>query len=206
MAVLHVVAAPDPLYPFSRATDLGEPEVRSPFRFAVPRSGDLEFFGNVEWEAIYREGVERLRAMGGEKVEIDFAPFRAVSELLYGGPIVSERLAGIRSFVAEHADAMHPVTRQILEGGARHLGVDVFDALHHLQELRVRTLKTWEVAEFLLLPTTGTTYTIAEVEAETDPTERQPGCLHEFRESSGIFARLPFRPVSIRVAFRSGLR
>ena len=166
LAVLRVAAAPDPLYPFSRATELGESEVRSPFRFSVPRSRDLEFFGNVEWEAIYREGVERLRAMGGEKVEIEFAPFRAVSELLYGGPIVSERLAGIRSFVTDHADAMHPVTRQILEGGAQHLGVDVFDALHRLQELRVRTLKTWEVAEFLFLPTTGTTYTIAEVDAE----------------------------------------
>ena len=165
-AILRVAAAPDPLYPFSRAAPLGEPEARSRFRFAVPRSEDLEFFGNVEWRAIYEEAVERLRTMGGEKMEIDFAPFRAVSELLYGGPIVAERLAGVRAFVAEHADAMHPVTRQIMEGGARHSGVDVFDALHQLQELQVRTLKTWEVAEYLLLPTTGTTYTIAEVEAE----------------------------------------
>ena len=166
LAVLRVAAAPDPLYPFSRTAELGESGIRSHFRFAVPHSGDLEFFGNVEWQAIYREGVERLRAMGGEKVEIEFAPFQAVSELLYGGPIVAERLAGIRAFVAEHADAMHPVTRQIMEGGARHLGVDVFDALHRLQELKARTLKTWEVADFLFVPTTGTTYTIAEVEAD----------------------------------------
>ena len=165
-AVLRVAAAPDPLYPFSRTAELGDSEVRSRFRFAVPRSGDLEFFGNEEWRALYQEGVERLRAMGGESVEIDFAPFRAASELLYGGPIVAERLAGIRAFVAEHADAMHPVTRQIMEGGARHLGVDVFDALHHLHDLRARTLKTWEVADFLFVPTTGTTYTIAEVEAD----------------------------------------
>ena len=166
LAILRVAAAPDPLYPFSRAAQIGEPRVREQFRFAVPGSEDLEFFGNAEWQAIYEEGVDRLCAIGGEKVEIDFAPFRAVSELLYGGPIVAERLAGIRAFVAEHADSMHPVTRQILEGSARHLGVDVFDALHHLQELRVQTLKTWEVAEFLFVPTTGTTYTIAEVEAE----------------------------------------
>ena len=165
-AVLRVAAAPDPLYPFSRAAQLGEPKVRDRFRFAVPGSGDLEFFGNAEWQAIYEEGVDRLRAMGGEAVEIEFAPFRSVSELLYGGPLVAERLAGIRTFVAEHSDAMHPVTRQIIEGGARHLGVDVFDALHHLQELRARTLKTWEVADCLFLPTTGTIYTVAEVEAE----------------------------------------
>ena len=166
MAILRVAASPDPLYPFSRAAQLGEPKVRDQFRFAVPGSKDLEFFGNAEWQAIYEEGVERLRAMGGEAVEIEFAPFRAVSELLYGGPLVAERLVGIRTFVAEHSDAMHPVTRQIMEGSAQHLGVDVFDALHHLHELRVRTLKTWEVADFLFLPTTGTIYTIAEVEAD----------------------------------------
>ena len=166
LAVLRIAAAPDPLYPFSRAAQLGEPKVRDQFRFAVPGSGDLEFFGNAEWQAIYEEGVDRLCAMGGEAVEIEFAPFRSVSELLYGGPLVAERLAGIRTFVAEHSDAMHPVTRQIIEGGARHLGVDVFDALHHLQALRARTLKTWEVADCLFLPTTGTIYTVAEVEAE----------------------------------------
>ncbi len=166
LAILRVAASPDPLYPFSRAAQLGEPKVRDRFRFAVPGSEDLEFFGNSEWQAIYEEGVERLRAMGGEAVEIEFTPFRAVTELLYGGPLVAERLVGIRTFVAEHSGDMHPVTRQIMEEGAQHLGVDVFDALHHLHELRVRTLKTWEVADFLFLPTTGTIYTIAEVEAD----------------------------------------
>ena len=38
-AVLRVAAAPDPLYPFSRAAQLGEPKVRDQFRFAVPGSG-----------------------------------------------------------------------------------------------------------------------------------------------------------------------
>ncbi|MCP4327043.1 MAG: allophanate hydrolase [Alphaproteobacteria bacterium] len=166
LAILRVAAAPDPLYPFSRAAPLGEPRVRDQFRFAVPGSEELEFFGNAEWQAIYEEGVERLRAMGGEKVEIEFAPFREVSELLYGGPLIAERLVGIRAFVAEHSDAMHPVTRQIMEGCAQHLGVDVFAALHHLHELQVRTLKTWEVADFLFLPTTGTIYTIDEVAAD----------------------------------------
>ena len=164
--ILRIAASPDPRYPFSRTARLGEPTVRDRFRFAVPNSEALEFFGNSEWRAIFEEGIERLVAMGGDAVEIDFAPFRAVSEMLYGGPLVAERLAGIRQFIAEHPDAMHPVTRHIMEGGARHVGVDVFEALHRLHELRVRTLKTWDVADFLFLPTTGTVYTIAEVEAD----------------------------------------
>ncbi|MFQ5993006.1 MAG: allophanate hydrolase, partial [Nitrospiraceae bacterium] len=166
LAILRIAASPDPRYPYSRAAQLGEPTAPDRFRFAVPSSSDLEFFGNGEWRAIYEDGAARLRAMGGQKVEIDFAPFREVAALLYGGPLVAERLAGIRAFVAVHADAMHPVTRRIIEGGARHSAADVFDALHHLQELRVRTLKTWELADVLFLPTTGTIYTIAEVEAD----------------------------------------
>ena len=62
------------------------------------------------------------------------------------------------------------VVERLLEAGGDPHRQDqprsIFDALHHLQELRIRTLKTWEVAEFLFLPTTGTTYTIAEVEAD----------------------------------------
>lgn len=200
LAVLRVAAAPDPRYPFSRTARLGDPEARSRFRFAVPRAGDLEFFGNVEWGAIYQEGVERLQAMGGERVEIDFTPFRTVSELLYGGPIVAERLVGIRAFVAEHADAMHPVTRKIMEGGARHPGVDVFEALHHLHELRARTLATWEAADFLFVPTTGTTYTIAEVEADPIRLNANLGVYTNFVNLLDLCA------IAVPVGFDSGRR
>ena len=164
--ILRVAASPDPRYPFSRAAHLGKSKARDRFRFAVPGPEELEFFGNAEWRAIYEDGAERLCAMGGEAVGIEFAPFRAVSEMLYGGPLVAERLAGIREFVTEYPDAMHPVTRQIMDGGARHLGVDVFEALHRLHQLRGLTLETWEVADVLFLPTAGTIYTIAEVEAD----------------------------------------
>ena len=71
-AVLRVAAAPDPLYPFSRAAQLGEPTVRDQFRFAVPGSGDLEFFGNAEWRAIYEEGSGKIacdgRRGGGDRI------------------------------------------------------------------------------------------------------------------------------------------
>ena len=170
--------------PFSRTAQLDEPKDRDQFRFAVPRSEDLEFFGNAEWQAIYADGVERLLAMGGEPVEIEFAPFRTVSELLYGGALVAERVVGIRSFVVKHSDAMHPVTREIMEGGAQHLGVDVFDALHHLHELRVQTLKTWEVADFLFIPHRRDNLHYCGGGCRSDPTECQPWHLYELREPS----------------------
>ena len=38
--------------------------------------------------------VERLQALGGELVDIDFAPFAETAALLYGAPFVAERYAG----------------------------------------------------------------------------------------------------------------
>ena len=42
---------------------------------------------------------ERLRALGGEQVDIDFAPFAETAALLYGAPFVAERYAGGRQVV-----------------------------------------------------------------------------------------------------------
>ncbi len=45
---------------------------------------------------------EFLESLGGKKVEIDYAPFRAAAELLYAGPWVAERLAAIQPFLEKH--------------------------------------------------------------------------------------------------------
>ena len=60
-----------------------------------------------------QQAVERMEALGGRKVEIDFSIFRAAADLLYAGPWVAERYAAIREFVEAHAERDEP-------GGARH--------------------------------------------------------------------------------------
>ena len=72
------------------------------FRFGVPQSDQLEFFGNNDAKALFERSVGRLIAMGGEAVVIDFADFLETAGLLYGGPWVAERYQAIRRSVQKH--------------------------------------------------------------------------------------------------------
>jgi allophanate hydrolase len=141
------------------AGDEAAPWLAGGFRFGVPSAGYLEFFGDDAAAALYAQAVERMEALGGRKVEIDFGIFRAAADLLYAGPWVAERYAAIRHFVEAHADEMNPVVRGIIEGARRYSAVDAFDAEYKLRDLRRAAEGQWENMDVLLLPTTGTIYT-----------------------------------------------
>ncbi|HEX4121772.1 MAG TPA: allophanate hydrolase [Verrucomicrobiae bacterium] len=139
------------------------------FRFGVPSKSDLETFGDAETALLFAQAVERLRCLGGEMVEIDYAPFRETGKLLYDGPWVAERLAEFGDFLARTSSGIHPVTRAIIEGAKRYSAVDFFAASYHLEKLRARARDQWAKIDMLLVPTTGTIYKITEIEA--DPVE-----------------------------------
>jgi allophanate hydrolase len=127
------------------------------FGFAVPRQ--LEFHGDREYERLFSEALARLEALGGAVREIDFQPFLETQSLLYG-PWVAERLA--EGFPLEH---MLPVTRKVIESGARYSAADLFQAQHRLSILK----EECKLNDVLVVPGAPTIYRIAEVEA--DPIE-----------------------------------
>jgi len=135
------------------------------FRFGIPAKSDLETFGDAETSALFKRAVERLRTLGGESVEIDYAPFKETGKMLYGGPWVAERLAEFTDFLTRNPSGVHPVTRGIIEGARRYSAVDYFAGSRLLAELRVQAQEQWAKIDTLLVPTTGTTYTVAEIEA-----------------------------------------
>ena len=143
-----------------------QPIFSTRFRFAVPRAEQLEFFGNDAAQALFARSVERLRAIGGEAVVIDFSDFLETAHLLYEGPWVAERFQAIRGFIEGHADSMHEVTRAITLKARNISAADTFAALYRLQELKRRTQSVWNDIDFLVTPTVGTIYTIAEVLAD----------------------------------------
>lgn len=163
-AVLRVCEGEDAADAYSRA--------RSPatqadsLRYGVPRADQLEFFGNNEYARLYAEGLALLEEMGGERVEIDYAPLLAVANLLYEGPWVAERYAAVRDFFDARPDAFLPVIRGILEKAKGYSAADAFTAQYRLEELRREIAPLWERIDCLALPTAGTIYTIAEVEAD----------------------------------------
>ena len=151
-----------------------------PFRFGVPRPDQLQFFGNDDYARLFDAAVAHLERLGGQRVMIDFAPFLETAQLLYQGPWVAERYVVIESLLRRDPQAVLPVTRQIIEGGAKPSAVDAFRAQYRLQELRRATEQVWQQIDVLLTPTAGTHYRIAEVEADPVRLNTQLGLYTNF--------------------------
>lgn len=151
---------------YSRRDQAGPPPLGEIFTFAVPRPDQLQFFGDLEAQALYEAAVTRLWAMGGRKVEVDIAPLLEAARLLYSGPWVAERTTAIEDLLRANPAAVHPVVRAILQGGFGVSGVETFKAFYALADHARAAEAIWSAADVLVLPTAPTIYRIAEVLAE----------------------------------------
>jgi allophanate hydrolase len=165
--VASVAATFDADDPFARhiitAIDVKFPT--SSLRIGIPKTG-LAFFGDSDYERLYRETVERATRLGANVVEIDFTPFREAASLLYSGPWVAERLAALEEFASHHADDMNDVVRGIVLGAKHITAVEAFKGHHRLAALIRAAEAEWDKMDVLLLPTAGTTYTIEQLLAD----------------------------------------
>jgi allophanate hydrolase len=167
--VLRAAQGFDERDPYSRAP--GEGAGAAPwqldraggFRFGVPATETLEFFGDGLNPALYQAAIQALVALGGERVEIDLRPFLDVAQLLYKGPWVAERHVAITEFISGHRSAMDPTVEKIISGAANYSAVDAFAGAYKLESLKRITQTTWQAIDAMLLPTAPRTYTIEEV-------------------------------------------
>ncbi|HUD50725.1 allophanate hydrolase, partial [Parvibaculum sp.] len=153
--------------PYARARLPDAPVVPGgAFTFAVPKPGDLSFFGDGESERLFNEAVERLEQIGGRARRIDFAPFREAAALLYEGPWVAERTAAVGAFIETHEAECDPTVAKIILGGRTRNAVEVFEAMHKLQALQRKVLTLFAGLDIVVVPTAPTTYKVSEIEAE----------------------------------------
>jgi allophanate hydrolase len=136
------------------------------FKFAIPQADQLQFFGEDEYEDLYAKTVKTWENLGGVAVEIDYAPFYEAAQLLYKGPWIAERLYPLYEFIMANKDAVLKTTASILLEGTLYSAVDYFKAHERLLQLRIQVLQIMQSYEFLLLPTAGRHFTLAEVEQE----------------------------------------
>jgi allophanate hydrolase len=198
-AVLDIAAGYDETDPYSRPAppgfDAPQP-VPAHFTFGIVPADQLEFFGNADGPTLYAAAAERLTALGGEAVEIDYTPFADAGRLVYRGPWLAERYGAIEEATGGRFELLHPTIREILAGAKRIAAPDVFAGLDRFGLIRQRTRSTWEAIDLLLLPTTGTTYRIAEVEAD-------PVALNETLGRYTNFANLlDLSAISVPAGFR----
>src|SRR6202035_4262964 len=161
--VFSVAAGYDRNDPYSRFLPPAKP-VAATYRIGIPASQDLDIV-DQGYLALFAQAKDRLASLGHTLVEVDIQPFRQAAQLLYGGPWLSERFAAVGRFVQEHAEAVHPVVRDIILGGEKYSAVDAFNGQYALERFRQSASDTWKVADFLLLPTAPEIFRISEVES-----------------------------------------
>ncbi len=165
--VAAVACRYDEADPYARAGVPGFAMEAAPnkLRVGIP-DGPLPFFGDTAYEALYRAAVERLADLGAEIVAVDYAPFEQAAAMLYAGPWVAERLAAVEDLAGRDPDAIHPVVRGLLLGARDKTAVETFKAFYGLAALIRASAQEWAKMDVMLLPTAGTTFTIADMLAE----------------------------------------
>lgn len=184
--VRRVMEGYDPADPFSRrATPVTLP--------AAPRIGILtgpekNFYGNAEVEALYDAACARAEALGAVLVPFDYRPFREAASLLYDGPWVAERLAAVEGFLASNAEDFDPTVRAIIEGARGKTAVEAFNGLYRLNALRQQVAPVWEAVDMLMLPTSPTRCTVADMLADPVGRNSQFGLYTNFANLLGYAA------------------
>jgi allophanate hydrolase len=171
--VLEVAMGYDALDPFSRRIALATEAWPAKFRFGVPSA--LEFFGDTAAEAAFAQAIDQLIALGGVRVTIDYAPLSGAAGLLYGSALVAERYAAVRSFYDAHSDQIIEPVRSILEAGRHYSAADWVDAQVQLRSFEQQARGMWDNIDVLLVPTTPTHYTIAQMRADPVALNRNLG-------------------------------
>jgi allophanate hydrolase len=194
-AVFSIAAGYDRNDPYSRVLP-AQRVVAQTYRIGFPAARNLE---TVEqgYRALFDQAKERLASLGHTLIEIDIQPFLQTAQLLYGGPWVAERFAAVGRFIKEHPEAVHPVVREIVQGGEKYSAVDAFNGQYTLERFRQETSDTWNIVDFLLLPTAPDIFRIAEVESEPVTLNSRLGLFTNFLnllDLAAVAAPAGFRP------------
>jgi allophanate hydrolase len=167
VAALSVLAAPDEKDAYSRTLPLATPAACPPhLRLGVPRPGQRLFFGDRRAASAYDAALARLDEMGAVRVEVDLEPFFEAARLLYEGPWVAERYLTAKQLIDTNPGALHPVTLQIIGGGAKPSAADAFKAFYRVQELKRMAKRSLAALDALVVPTAPSTCTVDEVLAD----------------------------------------
>lgn len=164
-AVLTVAAGFDAADPFSRRLAVRAPWAPPTVRLAVPDRTSLAVLDEAPARA-FEATLSRLPALGISVVEIDFAPFVEVANLLYEGPWVAERYTVVADLLTRNDDVVLPVIEEVIGKARAFDAADAFRALYRLKALTRQIEATTSPFDALLVPTTTAVPTLAAVEAD----------------------------------------
>ncbi|WP_415753588.1 allophanate hydrolase [Pseudomonas leptonychotis] len=133
-------------------------------KLAIP--DQLEFFGDSQNQAVFEQAIKGLRELGATITPIDFSPFRALAEQLYYGSWVAERTVALDDMLKNQPHAINPVVRGIVENGLKYSACDAYKAEYIRAELSRQINDALAGFDALVVPSSPTIRTLAEMEAE----------------------------------------
>lgn len=195
--VYAVMAGEDAADPYSRPVPLGSVASATPHAtIGVPDPASLSLDDDAARQA-WTEALRQLEALGASLVPVDLRPFFDAARLLYGGPWVAERHAAIRRFLDSSPEAIHPVTRRIIEGANAFSATDAFEAAYRLAALKRGTEPIWRGIDALAVPSVPCFPTLAELEGDPYGPNARLGLYTNFVNLLDLAALAvpgPFRP------------
>ncbi|KAK9803367.1 hypothetical protein WJX73_009893 [Symbiochloris irregularis] len=154
------------------------------FRFGIPTPEYLDFSGPggpavaEAAQTLFKEAVQRMQALGGEMVQVDFSAADKIAGMLYGGAFLAERYSALRGFLEQSGKArptpeqlaadprIERVLGAILSGATKWTGADVYDAQAELVTATAHTRLELAKVDFFLVPTALNHFTVAEIEGQ----------------------------------------
>jgi len=152
----------------------------SGFDTAKPRYGLLDDVALQACDKAHKSAYDSFVAQLPLANTCDTAFLLEAAELLYQGPWLAERYAGLTDFLRSNRDSFLPTTLGIIEGGVRFSAVEAFAAQYKLADLHRQTAQLFAAIDVLVLPTVPTNYLIDEVERDPLSTNAHLGVYTNF--------------------------
>lgn len=211
-AAFRVCCAYDPADAYSRS--IAAPALArhaTPPTVGIPSADSIRFFGDTVQRASFEAAVNLLVVGGATIREIDFAPLYAVASMLYEGAWVAERYTVIEDLLTRDAQAILPVTRQIIQKAESLSAADAFRGIYRLKELARAAEPALASVDLLCVPTIPTFYTVADLRADPITPNSNFGTYTNFvnlLDMCGLAVPVPARsdgrPGSVTLLARAG--
>jgi len=150
-------------------------ELPKHWRFALPLAHQREFFGDAAARRAFEQQCAGLQDLGGEPVEVDWAPFAEAGRMVFDSALIGERWWTYGPTIERSGEQVHPVVRQAIDAARHCSAADAFDALYRLRALQQQVRSLFDTFDILVTPTIGTLPTLTEVDADPAGVNKRMG-------------------------------
>ncbi|WP_180022750.1 allophanate hydrolase [Acinetobacter sp. YH16044] len=161
-AVAEVMEGFDVADSYSRVNPATAPaKFSAQLKLAIPKQ--LEFFGDAQSADAFQQALIELKNLGAELTEIDFSAFSQLASQLYQGSWVAERTAAVADLLETSVQDFDPTVLEIIQKGQQYTAVDAYNAEYLKQELARDIQQTLAQFDALVVPSSPTIHTLAEM-------------------------------------------